>query len=197
MPKALDLTDQRFGQLIVKYRVPNKSKKTYWHCLCNCGREKDIQTSHLTNGSITSCGCGKELAENFTKNFLEKELQCPICNQFFISRHPNRKFCYDCIPENAPPDKRAFYKQKAVKHQLVLYKGGCCEKCGYNKYEGALEFHHIDPSQKDFSISQINFNSSIYNLAYFKAEVDKCKLLCANCHREEHHNLSIEKGIDD
>ena len=94
MPKALDLTEQRFGQLIAKYRVPNKGKKTYWHCLCDCGREKDIQTSHLTNGLIVNCGCGNRQEDNFTKNFIKKELQCPICNQFFIQGFSYRYICF-------------------------------------------------------------------------------------------------------
>jgi hypothetical protein len=35
----------------------------------------------------------------------------------------------------------------------VVYKGGKCQCCGYNKYIGALEFHHVDPEQKDFGVS--------------------------------------------
>lgn len=196
MPKALDLTGQRFSHLVAQYRVPNHGKKTYWHCICDCGKEKDIQTSHLTCGTTTSCGeCsysgGKE--NNFTKNFISKEVQCPICERKFINKHPNRIFCYDCIPESAPPEKRAYYKQKAVKHQLVLYKGGRCERCGYDRYKGALEFHHKNPQEKDFSISQFHFNSTIGTMEVFKKEVDKCELLCANCHREEHHRLDMEE----
>lgn len=71
-----------------------------------------------------------------------------------------------------------------VKEELVRYKGGKCEICGYNKCLGALDFHHLDPNQKDFNIS----NSKIYkNLDILKEEVDKCILVCANCHREIHY----------
>lgn len=71
-----------------------------------------------------------------------------------------------------------------IKEELVKYKGGKCEICGYNKCLGALDFHHLDPSQKDFTIS----NSNIYkNLDKLKEEVDKCILVCANCHREIHY----------
>ena len=60
-----------------------------------------------------------------------------------------------------------------------------CEICGYDKCLGALDFHHLDPSQKDFTIS----NSNIYkNLDKLKEEVNKCILVCANCHREIHYN---------
>ena len=81
-----------------------------------------------------------------------------------------------------------------TKEELVKYKGGKCEICGYDKCLGALDFHHLDPSQKDFTIS----NSNIYkNLDKLKEEVDKCILVCANCHREIHYNYAqeLEKGL--
>lgn len=75
-------------------------------------------------------------------------------------------------------------RRKRTKEQLVEYKGGKCEICGYNKCIGALEFHHLDPTQKDFSIS----DSNVYrDLDTLKTEVDKCILVCANCHREIHY----------
>ena len=70
---------------------------------------------------------------------------------------------------------------------MVDYKGGKCEICGYNKCLEALEFHHKDPNEKDFSIAN-NFKS----MDKMKTEVDKCLLLCANCHREEHVRLRGE-----
>lgn len=75
---------------------------------------------------------------------------------------------------------------KNIKEKCVLYKGGKCAVCGYSKYLGALEFHHLDPTQKDFSIASkksCKFDDKI------KSELDKCVLLCSNCHREEHHRL--------
>ena len=54
-----DLTNQRFGRLIVQYRVPNPfgRKDVYWHCKCDCGNEKDIAAKSLKNGDTQSCGC--------------------------------------------------------------------------------------------------------------------------------------------
>lgn len=68
---------------------------------------------------------------------------------------------------------------------LIDYKGGQCAHCGYNKCSRALEFHHLDPNEKDFGISTILTR----NVASLKAEVNKCILLCANCHAEEHQRL--------
>lgn len=62
------------------------------------------------------------------------------------------------------------------------YKGGKCQKCGYDKCENALTFHHLNPQEKDFNIAK-KYNVSWSKL---KNELDKCVLLCANCHAEEH-----------
>ena len=74
-------------------------------------------------------------------------------------------------------------KSNDIKKFLVEYKGGKCEKCGYHKCIQALEFHHRNPEEKKFALSKISPSISLTELA---AEVDKCILLCANCHRELH-----------
>lgn len=79
--------------------------------------------------------------------------------------------------------------RKKIKERLVDYKGGKCEICGYNKCISALEFHHIEPTKKDFTIS----NSSVLSFDKCKQEVDKCILVCANCHREIHYNETLKK----
>ena len=70
------------------------------------------------------------------------------------------------------------------KERLILVSGGKCCCCGYNKCYSALEFHHIDPQEKDFGIS------SNAHIAFDKAlaEIRKCILVCANCHAEIHYN---------
>lgn len=74
--------------------------------------------------------------------------------------------------------------KKEAKRKLVEYKGGKCQICNYNRSLRALEFHHLDPTKKDFEISN---NSLSFDV--IKLEVDKCALLCANCHREYHDGL--------
>lgn len=63
---------------------------------------------------------------------------------------------------------------------LKLERGGSCEKCGYSKNLAALHFHHKDPSSKIAQVGQMP-------VATMEQEADKCVLLCANCHAEEHH----------
>lgn len=72
--------------------------------------------------------------------------------------------------------------RKRTKLKLIEYKGGKCEICGYNKCEAVLQFHHINPKEKDFSIS-----GKSWSFEKLKQEVDKCMLLCANCHTEKHY----------
>ena len=74
--------------------------------------------------------------------------------------------------------------RKRQKKALVEYKGGKCQCCGYSKCIEALEFHHLDPNIKSFTISgkSKSFNS-------LKSEVDKCILVCSNCHKEIHAGL--------
>jgi hypothetical protein len=63
----------------------------------------------------------------------------------------------------------------------IEYKGGRCIGCGYNRYQGALELHHLNPLEKGFGIGDKGYTRSWIKV---KAELDKCVLLCANCHRE-------------
>ena len=69
--------------------------------------------------------------------------------------------------------------RKRTKLKLVEYKGGKCQICDYNKSLNALHFHHLDPNEKDFSIS-----GKSLSFEKLKSEVDKCILVCSNCHSE-------------
>lgn len=78
----------------------------------------------------------------------------------------------------------SFLRRRAIKKQAVEYLGGKCSVCGYDKCSGALDFHHIDPKLKEFSISRWDKKDFSDEL---KAELDKCILICSNCHRELHY----------
>jgi hypothetical protein len=82
--------------------------------------------------------------------------------------------------------------RRRLKRRLVEYKGGCCALCGYNNCVSALEFHHVDPSKKDFTIS----NALTMSFDKCKSEVDKCILVCSNCHKEIHDKEYEEKRIN-
>lgn len=63
--------------------------------------------------------------------------------------------------------------------------GNKCCRCGYDKCTAALEFHHLDPSSKEGGII-----GTTASLAKQRAEASKCILVCANCHRELHHETT-------
>jgi len=77
-------------------------------------------------------------------------------------------------------------RRRRVKQTLVRDAGGRCRICGYDRYVGALEFHHLEASSKVFSLSHAGVTRS---LARAREEAAKCILLCANCHAE------VEGGI--
>ena len=116
--------------------------------------------------------------------------KCIICgNEYTVYRSSalNRLYCYECSPiqKGTNGSESVRLRKRAIKHQLLLYKGGKCERCGYDKCEGALQFHHVNPQEKDFTIGQIKLGKD-YTMEDLYKEVDKCVLLCANCHAEEH-----------
>ncbi len=77
-------------------------------------------------------------------------------------------------------------RRRKVKRMLVDEAGGKCSLCGYSRCIAALEFHHLEPSEKSFSLSHRGVARSIERA---RAEASKCVLLCANCHAE------VEAGL--
>ncbi len=113
----------------------------------------------------------------------KKEFCCRCCGETdpekAVNLGSNRKhksFCKQCHSEYTI-DRFREYKRKAVE-----YKGGKCQGCEYDKCIGALEFHHRDPNAKDPTWQYMR-NRKFENI---KKELDKCDLLCSNCHRETH-----------
>jgi hypothetical protein len=99
----------------------------------------------------------------------------------FLEKSTKAWRCTVCRKEAV---QRRRYKLKIM---AVEYKGGKCSSCGYNKCISALDFHHL--YDKKFSISM---NGKICSWETLRVELDKCILLCANCHRELHHSTFIE-----
>ena len=77
--------------------------------------------------------------------------------------------------------------RQRIKQWALEYKGNKCEICGYNKCSEALDFHHTDMSQKEFNLSDRDL---ICDWSQIRSELDKCMLVCANCHREIHANMN-------
>jgi hypothetical protein len=82
--------------------------------------------------------------------------------------------------------ERVSTRRRKVKEILVDEAGGACAICGYKRFAGALQFHHLDPEDKEFAISR---NGATLGIETLRAEAAKCVLLCANCHVE------VEAGL--
>lgn len=145
-----------------------KSKTTIRYWL----KKYKLKTEHLSFREIGKIDYGNDK-------------KCPRCSQkkslseFYQRRgkEAGSVYCKVCTNE------QTIERQKIFKQLAIDYKGGVCVKCGYNRCNSALEFHHLNPNEKDFSLSQkkqTRFNDEI------KRELDKCILVCANCHREIH-----------
>lgn len=91
-------------------------------------------------------------------------------------------------------DRRAYLiqavqrRRRELRHKAIAYKGGKCQRCGYDRCIEALEFHHLDSSRKEFGISSKGYTRSWREI---REELEKCILLCANCHREVHAGLQL------
>ena len=111
----------------------------------------------------TKCGKEKPLSEFHWRNKAKgtRRSECKEChNKFMTNRYHSNKQVIDSLKQ-----------------------GKSCQKCGYNKCLAALEYHHIDPEQKIDTVARLSVHS---NTTTALQEIEKCVLLCANCHREFH-----------
>jgi hypothetical protein len=97
---------------------------------------------------------------------------CKICNNKIENNKANRSRCNSCNTR---------IRRYRTKVAAVEYKGGFCNRCNWKGPVAAFEFHHKDDN-KEFGIGTAANKSWIV----IKKEIDKCELLCSNCHRIEH-----------
>ena len=89
-----------------------------------------------------------------------------------------KRLCKKCVNLNDTKISIA-KKLRAIEHM-----GGSCRHCGYDRFYGALDFHHVDIDNKEDWGNLRN-----WGWARIVEELKKCILLCSNCHREEHGRL--------
>lgn len=105
--------------------------------------------------------------------------------------------CHICGDHRAGRGRRCFTCQTLLrkvraKVRAIEYLGGSCVDCGYNKSIAPLQFHHLDPAQKEFNIGRYLGSS----WATVLEELKKCVLLCANCHCVR-HATKIERVLEE
>lgn len=118
---------------------------------------------------------------------MESEQRCTICARTLTGRQ--RRFCSrDC--KNADTNRRhqSYLRQQdrglRRKRALVEASGGGCVRCGYRRNLAALAWHHCEPSRKRFQLDLRNISNR--SADEIRSEVEKCILVCANCHAEIH-----------
>lgn len=122
---------------------------------------------------------------NLTRKRTDGKKTCPRCKtvkelaEFYDRRNKpgSSSYCKKCTNEQTT-ERHFEFKRLAVE-----YKGGCCVSCGYNKCLAALDFHHTNPDEKEFNLGKYK---QIFLSEKVKKELDKCILVCSNCHREIH-----------
>ena len=153
-----------------------------FHCI-NSGVRRDIRK--LTDIEIT------EMMEVFKIKTIKETSE-----QFNVSITTVKKYCgtktnkpkYTLEEKRRKNAEAVSRRRKKIKLMAVEYKGGKCQnpECGYLKYVGNLEFHHLEPSKKDFGIAS---NGHTVSWDKIKNELDKCIMVCSNCHGEIHGNI--------
>ena len=114
--------------------------------------------------------------------------KCEICGTEFETKSngASRKYCFECSPSYPKGGRRAMTikaLRRAMKKEAIKRCGGKCSKCGYDKSIAALEFHHVNPEEKEFGLAA---NGNTHSWEDFWKEAQKCILLCSNCHAELH-----------
>ena len=125
--------------------------------------------------------------------------ECKICGKKFLTLQfgGNRLYCFECVPQTDDWGKRTLYKRQALKREGVRRLGGKCLKCGETRPH-ILNFHHIIPEEKTAAPAQLLADSKVDE---FFEEIDKCILLCSNCHGDfhflnENYNISINEYLN-
>ncbi len=183
---------------IIKLRLAGK---TYNEIVEKLKCSKSVVSYHSTNNGVEDIGYNNIKISNDTINEINKyylthtvvetakhfKLSTPTIIKYTVNK---RKILTKEERKNRNV-KAVRERRRKLKLMAVEYKGGCCEnkKCGYNKCVDVLEFHHLDPNEKDFGIASDGLTRSWEKI---KEELDKCIMLCANCHREEHSKLNSE-----
>jgi hypothetical protein len=142
------------------------------------GRIKKSIAKSLNKEGFKWCGRCKELKilDAFGPLANRWDGLQPVCIE--CKRYEGRQY----IKDNSEKIAR---RQRVVKSKMVEKFGGKCSRCGYNEFVAGLDFHHVSRQTKSFGIAQL-LTASTPNTMYKKnvmKEIDKCALLCSNCHK--------------
>jgi len=132
--------------------------------------DKPSLSKGLCNGHYLRHAKGKDLNSPIRRQEVNRICTAPDCK--------NKHYANDLCTKHWRT-----WNRYETKLKLIDMLGGVCKKCKQSFHPAAFDFHHLDPSKKEFSIT-----TAFQNMSFEKIyqEVQKCILLCANCHRIEH-----------
>jgi hypothetical protein len=149
------------SQTNVCYWLRKYGLKTNFNKYNTGGYRKDTRERIRTEGVIYLCKyCGETDPDKFMKNGKKRSYsRCKSCQSKYVIEN---------------------YRQR--KKEAVIYLGGRCKRCGYDKCMGSLHFHHTKGKDPEWN------KMRSWALDRIKKELDKCVLVCANCHGELHYS---------
>lgn len=131
------------------------------------------------------------LQQHLSTERIAKELNCSPGNVLYWERkhglRPAFASCGNGRRTRSPEEMAAYMasnptiRRRKLKAKAIAFKGGKCLLCGYERCNAALEFHHLNRRTKAFGLSR---KGIIRSWDSIMKEIDKCVLICANCHRE-------------
>lgn len=177
---------------------------TYNEIVNKLGCSKGIVSFHCRKNGVNrfdnSVNLSNDIVKNLQIEYDNGNTLKQLSVKYNVGRHIIRKYIIikPKIRETEDERKQSVVKnvilwRQRVKLKLIEYKGGKCqiESCGYNKSVRSLSFHHIDSKEKDFNVS-----GKTMAFDKMKKEIDKCLLVCNNCHGEIHEELD-KNGYSD
>lgn len=172
--------DKRYYMKVLNLSKRLKSIRYLGGCCESCKNDKwyHLDFHHVEEKKIE---ISRLLQGGYRWSVIEKELDRCIL------------LCSNCHQEHHFNERNSVDDRQKSKRIYLNYKENSCEECGYNNCQASLTFHHIDPSIKEIQFSNLNERiDSMYDLnENIKKELDKCVLLCYNCHREKHTDLKF------
>lgn len=125
-----------------------------------------------------------KVAKGFLKEPVKETIVCQFCDKdysYIRKTTGKRKSCLECVPEGRGSD--AALIRRALKSKMVRVSGGKCKICSLEDHPAIYDFHHLDSSEKDFSFGD---KTSSVRWEVIEKELEKCVMLCSNCHRLIH-----------
>jgi hypothetical protein len=157
------------------------------NCLyCNKETNNPKFCSHSCANSYNNKIYIKRTKTHFCKNCGKStDARHPYCTDTCKTAYKEQHLKMSTTRKKELNKTRVTQARRNIKLLSLEYKGNKCCICGYDKCIRALEFHHLDPSEKESGIG----NGSYNKFDKVKLELDKCILVCSNCHAEIHSGM--------